>query len=73
MLMFGGTRDKTSDLHTPHACPGYKMAVGVMLGSVTALLQKGALAWTPDPKVVILTGLAESPHSPAAGSPAASK
>lgn len=54
MLMFGGERDGKSPYHTPHACPGYAMAVGVMLGCVTALLTAGELRRTADPRVLTL-------------------
>jgi Dyp-type peroxidase family len=35
--IFGGNRD--DDPHPTHACPGYKMALGVMLGTLTGLLE----------------------------------
>jgi hypothetical protein len=57
MLMFGGSRDPGSPLHTPHACPGYRMAMGVMLGVATALLTAGALRPTLDPGVVTVSAL----------------
>lgn len=57
MLMFGGAR--SGPLKTIHACPGYGLAMGVMLGSVAALLAAGALSRTADPRVLILTGLAK--------------
>jgi cytochrome P450 len=52
MLIFGGER--TGPDRTIHACPGYGMAVGVMLGCITALLTAGALRPTPDPRVLVL-------------------
>jgi hypothetical protein len=56
MLMFGGAR--SGPLKTIHACPGYEMAMGVMLGCVAGLLTAGALARTADPRVLVLAGLA---------------
>jgi hypothetical protein len=53
-LMFGGARE--GDLKTTHACPGYALAMGVMMGCVAALLIAGALGRTPDPRVLRLTG-----------------
>lgn len=37
--IFGG--DRSSTPHPTHACPGYKAAMGVMLGVVTALVARG--------------------------------
>ena len=57
-LMFGGARDRgpgATDLRTVHACPGYGMAVGVMLGVIAALLTAGDLRPTADPRVFSLT------------------
>ncbi|CAN5139043.1 hypothetical protein BH11PSE10_BH11PSE10_20370 [soil metagenome] len=55
MLMFGGSRDKQSPLKTLHACPGYKLSVGVLLGFFTELLASGELLPTPDPRIVTIT------------------
>ena len=52
MLMFGGERN--GEHKTTHACPGYAMAMGVMLGCVTALLTAGELRRTADPRVLTL-------------------
>jgi len=52
MLMFGGAR--SGEHPTTHACPGYAMAMGVMLGCVTALLTAGELRPTLDPRVLTL-------------------
>lgn len=57
MLMFGGDRKEGSRYKTTHACPGYEMAMGVMLGCAAALLTAGTLAKTPDPRVLMLTPL----------------
>lgn len=57
LLMFGGARKHvpgTADHRTVHACPGYGMAVGVMLGVITALLKAGELRPTTDPRVFTL-------------------
>jgi hypothetical protein len=51
MLMFGGKRGETI-----HACPGYGLAVGVMLGCITPLLTQGALRPTLDPRALLLIG-----------------
>ena len=37
-LMFGGNRQ---DTHPTHACPGYKAAMGAMLGMLAALVARG--------------------------------
>ena len=69
MLMFGGARigpDKTT-----HACPGYAMAIGVMLGTVAALLSAGALRRTSDPRVLALT--AAPPPAPRTGATGAAE
>ena len=41
MLMFGG--DRSANPPPPHACPGYAMATGVLLGVLSALLEAGTL------------------------------
>lgn len=53
-LMFGGTRQRQHPLYAPHACPGYGMAMGAMLGVAAALLRAGELCDTPDPRVLTL-------------------
>jgi len=53
-LMFGGTRDRAHPLYAPHACPGYGMSMGAMLGVVAALLRAGELRATADPRVLVL-------------------
>ncbi len=53
-LMFGGTRQRQHPLYAPHACPGYGMAMGAMLGVAAALLRAGELVASADPRVVIL-------------------
>jgi Dyp-type peroxidase family len=71
-LMFGGERLKDAP-HPTHACPGYKAAIGAMLGTLTALLAR------PEqmrPGAAPLTFLLERetvfpPPQPAANVPAA--
>ena len=41
MLMFGGQRHGTNE--TVHACPGYKLALGILIGTTAALLRAGTL------------------------------
>jgi hypothetical protein len=45
--VFGGLR--TEAQHPTHACPGYEMAMGVLLGMLAALLQSGTLWPAPHP------------------------
>jgi Dyp-type peroxidase family len=40
--LFGGMRSEAR--HPTHACPGYEMAMGVLLGMIAALLQAGTLS-----------------------------
>lgn len=57
-LMFGGTlerRDrKTGHLFGVHACPGRGMAIGVLLGVLSALLNAGTLKRTPSSTIVMV-------------------
>ncbi|MCA6118796.1 Dyp-type peroxidase [Bradyrhizobium sp. WSM 1738] len=46
-LIFGGKRSKKD--HPTHACPGYKMAIGVMLGMLAGLLEFTQLRPTMSP------------------------
>lgn len=41
MLMFGGARSGAGA--TVHACPGYHLALGVMIGTIATLLRAGSL------------------------------
>jgi Dyp-type peroxidase family len=55
-LMFGGARAQTAAAKagapvTVHACPGYEMAIGVMLGMVSAILLAGTLRPTASPTI----------------------
>lgn len=54
-LMFGGSTDPDDPEYTTHACPGYGMAVGAMLGSVAALLTAGSLRPTDNPMELTLS------------------
>lgn len=54
--VFGGQRAGT---HPPHACPGYAMGIGVLLGTFTALLEAGTLRPGPTPYVLLLEGFGE--------------
>jgi hypothetical protein len=46
-LIFGGNRNKKD--HPTHACPGYEMAIGVMLGMLAGLLGSTRLRPTMSP------------------------
>ena len=52
--MFGGDRRDAVDPAPLHACPGYAMAMGVMLGVIAALLEAGTLRSTGSPTVLAL-------------------
>jgi len=52
--MFGGNRQDPIAPAPLHACPGYGMAMGVMLGVAAALLEAGSLRATPSPTVLAL-------------------
>jgi hypothetical protein len=52
-LIFGGNRRE--DPHPTHACPGYRIAVGVMLGILAALLEKTRLKPTLSPMELTVT------------------
>ncbi|MBO9650683.1 MAG: Dyp-type peroxidase [Variovorax sp.] len=54
-MMFGGSRDPSSPVATEHACPGYGMGVGVMLGLMAGLLEAGTLRPTGSPVLLMLT------------------
>lgn len=54
-LMFGGSRDQASPLHGQHACPGYKLGVGVLLALLAGLLSAGTLRPTGSPVQLMLT------------------
>ena len=46
-LIFGGKRSEKD--HPTHACPAYKMAIGVMLGMLAGLLEFTKLRPTMSP------------------------
>ena len=54
-LMFGGSR--SGALKTTHACPGYAMGLGVLLGLIAGLLDAGTLRPTGSPVLLMLTPL----------------
>ncbi|MBI5722082.1 MAG: Dyp-type peroxidase [Burkholderiales bacterium] len=54
-LMFGGTLDPSDKkLFGVHACPGHGMAIGVLLGVLSALLTMGTLKRTPSSTIVMI-------------------
>ena len=56
MLIFGGSRCQ-GPAQTRHACPGYNLSVGVLLGFFTAVLTAGELRPTADPRLFSFTRL----------------
>lgn len=52
-VAFGGDRADPQGA-PPHACPGYGMGMGVMLGVVAAVLDAGVMRFTGSPTVVAL-------------------
>jgi hypothetical protein len=54
-MMFGGSRKPESSVATEHACPGYGMGVGVMLGMIAGLLEAGTLRPTGSTVLLMLT------------------
>jgi Dyp-type peroxidase family len=58
--IFGGDRSKPE--HPTHACPGYKAAMGVLLGIIAALLDVAeSVRPTPAPLVLQFSGPAKTP------------
>jgi hypothetical protein len=56
--VFGGSRtpgDWPGGAAPRHACPGYSMGFGVMLGLVSALLDAGTLRATASPNTLVLS------------------
>ncbi len=53
-LLFGGSLVKGADRSTPHACPGRHMALGALLGGLTAFLTAGQWAATASPTTLTL-------------------
>ena len=62
--IFGGDRSKSS--HPTHACPGYKIGMGVLLGMLAALMERPSVRSTPAPLTVALSGLTTPPPTAAA-------
>lgn len=54
LLMFG--RSSPEQAATTHGCPAHEMAMGVMLGTICALLEAGTLRPTGSPIAVTLIG-----------------
>jgi Dyp-type peroxidase family len=52
-IAFGGDRADPNG-PPPHACPGYGMGMGVMLGVIAAVLDAGVMRFTGSPTVVAL-------------------
>jgi Dyp-type peroxidase family len=52
-IAFGGDRNDPQG-PPPHACPGYGMGMGVMLGVIAAVLDAGVLRYTGAPTVVAM-------------------
>ena len=63
--LFGGDRGK--DPHPTHACPGYKMAIGVMLGTLAGLLESANLRSTLSPMALRLSPMQVAPAAATAG------
>jgi hypothetical protein len=56
--VFGGSRtpgDWPGEAAPLHACPGFSMGIGVLLGLVSALLDAGTLRATASPNTLVLT------------------
>ncbi len=56
--VFGGSRtpgDWPGDTAPRHACPGYSMGMGVLLGLISALLDAGTLRATASPNTLVLS------------------
>lgn len=47
--VFGGKRDAADPAAPTHACPAYAMTMGILLGTISALLEAGTLYPTPSP------------------------
>ena len=63
--LFGGDRGK--DPHPTHACPGYKMAIGVMLGTLAGLLESASFRPTLSPMALRLSPMSLVPAASTAG------
>ena len=59
LLMWGGAwrgAEGYDDLKTLHACPGYGLSTGVLMGIVSALVLAGTLRVSPSPTIVYWVG-----------------
>ena len=68
--VFGGMRSQA--VHPTHACPGYEMAMGVLLGMMAALLQAGTLAPAPHPLMLLGDRRPKPVPGPGGGAPGGS-
>lgn len=65
--IFGGLRTYPAGYPThTHACPAYKMAMGMMLGIIAALLDAGRIEKLPANLIIKLTGFSALPVAPPA-------
>jgi hypothetical protein len=55
VLVFGRDSEDERSNTTVHGCPGYRMAMGVLLGLIAGLMQAGTLRPTGSPVLLILT------------------
>lgn len=55
-LVFGGRRTAAGANSPTHACPGYEIGMGVMLGVLAGLMDAGALRPTPAPLTFQMSG-----------------
>jgi Dyp-type peroxidase family len=53
--VFGGDREAAATSRPTHACPGYEIAMGVLLGMLTAILEIGTMKPKPGLATVELT------------------
>jgi hypothetical protein len=59
LLMWGGAwrgAKGYEDLKTLHACPGYGLSTGVLMGIVSALVLAGSLKVSPSPTILYWVG-----------------
>lgn len=54
-LVFGRHHDENGKDTTVHGCPGYELAMGVMLAMIASLMKSGTLRPTGSPVLLILT------------------
>ena len=53
-VIFGG--DRTANVHPTHACPGYAIAMGSLLGMIAALMEMGPVRPAPAALTLALSG-----------------